>query len=66
MEKNKNRRRNVIPIFLEIKKNNNIKVGGIKKLVPNVMSKKNCCSLCCSLYKFIILFISRININKGS
>ena len=54
------------PSSLEIKKENNIKVGGIKKLVPNVMSKKNCCSLYCSLDKFTILFISRININKGS
>ena len=44
------------PYSLEIKNKYDIKVGCNNKLVPNVML----------IQKFRILFISMININKGS
>ena len=47
------------PCSLENANKFNIKTGGIHKLAPNLMSKKE---LCCSLQKLEILFIKSINI----
>ena len=50
------------PLQLEIKNNFDIKTGDIKKLTPDLYSKKE---LCCSLQKFEVLSITRFNIKKG-
>ena len=50
------------PYCSEIKNEYDIKTGDINKLVTNLMSKKNFYSL----WKFTILFITRISIKKGT
>ena len=49
------------PHCFEIKNKHDIKSGDINKLTPNLMSKKSC-----SLQKFKILYITRIDIKKSA
>ena len=62
-EKSKVEEKMLSPIQLEIKNEYDIKVGSTNKLIPNLLPKKE---LCCSLQKFKILFITRMDINKST
>ena len=60
-EKIKTKEEMLSPYCLKIKTKHDINSGDINKLTPNLISKKNC-----SLQKFKILYIIRINTKKST